>query len=722
MKKSLLSVVLALFVTPLVPAQTSSPKPSYAPRKPADRPNVVIIFCDDLGYGDLGCYGHPTIRTPHLDRMAAQGLRFTSFYVAASVCTPSRAALLTGRYPLRSGMCNDTRRVLFPDSAGGLPDWEITIAELLKALGYATACVGKWHLGHLPEYLPTKQGFDSYFGVPYSNDMDRAADSKLGKSIFSEPKSMYWNVPLMRDDKIVERPADQHTLTRRYTEEAVKFIKANRDRPLFLYLAHTMPHVPLFTSKGFQGKSKRGLYGDVVEELDWSVGQILDTLKSEGLDENTIVVFTSDNGPWLIFGLHGGSAGLLRDGKGSTWEGGVRVPCIIRWPGQIKPGTVTAQIASTLDVLPTIAKVTGAKVPDDRVIDGVDLSPLLRGHDSARTSMMFYRGTKLYAARQGPFKAHFITKPAYGPGKPIEHDPPLLYHLEHDPSESHDIAKAHPAVIAAIRDMVAAHQANMHPGKNQLDATIDKKASQRIQKFSIPDAESSGWGPLPLITGGKVDKSWTQIGWGGFAVDQGSLRTDCDERGMGLLLYRKEKFGNCRIRVIFKSKDAKSNAGVFVRIDDGILEWLNKKPIAVRRENGKLSKEMLSKLMQASAEKQGPWYAVHHGYEVQICDEGDAVHRTGAIYSLAKAASPPKKQAGDWRTMIITLNANTILVDIDGQRVTTFDPDSKNVPKDRKWFEPRREPKRPQIGYFGLQNHDPDDVVWFKEISVRPLD
>lgn len=285
-------------------------------------PNVVVVLCDDLGYGDLGCYGHPTVRTPNLDRMAAEGMKFTDFYSAAPVCTPSRAALLTGRLPLRSGMTSDARRVLFPDSAGGLPDTEVTLAEVLKGRGYATACIGKWHLGHLPQYLPTRHGFDSYFGLPYSNDMDRVADrSPKGREAFWQPKIEYWNVPLMRDDKIVERPADQHTLTRRYTEEAVKFVGANRDRPFFLYLAHTMAHVPLFASAGFAGKSPRGLYGDAVEELDWSVGEVLKAVRAAGIETTTWVTFTSDNGPWLTFREHGGSAGLLREGKGSTWEG-----------------------------------------------------------------------------------------------------------------------------------------------------------------------------------------------------------------------------------------------------------------------------------------------------------------------------------------------------------------------------------------------------------------
>ena len=302
------------------------------------KPNVVVIYADDLGYGDLACFGHPTIKTPHLDQMAEEGMKFTQFYSAAPVCTPSRAALLTGRYPIRSGMCSDKRRVLFPDSGGGIPASEVTLAEAMKSAGYRTACVGKWHLGHLPQFLPTSNGFDSYFGIPYSNDMDRVADRKMGRKIFLDPKVKYWNVPLMRDTEIVEQPADQTTITKRYTEEAIKFIKQDQKQPFFLYLAHNMPHVPLFRSTDFADKSLRGLYGDVIEEIDWSVGQVLQTLRDEGLDQNTIVWFSSDNGPWLIFDAQGGSAGLLRDGKGSTWEGGMREPTLAWWPGHIPAG------------------------------------------------------------------------------------------------------------------------------------------------------------------------------------------------------------------------------------------------------------------------------------------------------------------------------------------------------------------------------------------------
>jgi arylsulfatase A len=435
------------------------------------KPNFVVLFADDLGYGDLSCFGHPTIRTPNLDRMAREGMRFTQFYSACSVCTPSRAALLTGRLPIRSGMCSSRRRVLFPNSRGGLPAQEVTIAEALKGQGYATACIGKWHLGHRPEYLPRKHGFDHFLGLPYSNDMDRVKGSPRGRAAFLNPKIEYWNVPLIRNDEVLEQPANQATLTKRYTEEAERFIRENADQPFLVYLPYTMVHVPLFASEAFQGKSARGLYGDTVEEIDWSVGRILSTLKSLGLDQNTIVFFTSDNGPWLPYGTHGGSAGLLRMGKGSTWEGGMREPCVVWWPGGIaKPGMVTQELGSTMDIFTTCLSLAGAAIPTDRVIDGVDLTPVLRGTGpSPRKSMAFYRGTELYAWRSGSFKAHFITRGGYGQNKPVKHDVPELYHLLHDPSEKHNVAKDHAEVLARITKEVQQHRADLRPVTNQLE-------------------------------------------------------------------------------------------------------------------------------------------------------------------------------------------------------------------------------------------------------------
>ena len=448
---------------------------------PANQPpNIVVIFADDLGYGDLGCFGHPTIRTPNLDRMAAEGMRFTQFYSAAPVCTPSRAALMTGRLPIRNGMCSDKRRVLFPNSGGGIPAEEITLAEALKTKGYATACVGKWHLGHLKQFLPTNNGFDQYFGIPYSNDMDRVAARAKGRSIFLEPKVEYWNVPLLRDERIIERPADQTTITKRYAQEAVKFIEAHQKQPFFLYLPHSMPHVPLFTSKEFSNRSARGLFGDVIEEIDWSVGQVLDTLRRLKLDNNTLVFFTSDNGPWLIFNEHGGSAGLLREGKGSTWEGGMREPTLAWWPGRIPAGTVSLELGTTMDIYTTSLKLAGAKVPNDRIVDGVDLSPVLfdKGK-SPRDTVFYYRGTRLMAVRKGPWKAHFITQPGYGRQPAIEHDPPELYHLGHDPSEKYNIATKHEDVIAEIRKVAKDHQANLDAPPSQLEIPLLKSGTTK---------------------------------------------------------------------------------------------------------------------------------------------------------------------------------------------------------------------------------------------------
>ncbi len=437
--------------------------------------NFVVIFCDDLGYGDLGSFGNPTIRTPHLDRMAAEGQRWTSFYAADSVCTPSRAALLTGRLPIRTGMFSDTRRVLFPDSAGGLPASEITIAELLKSRGYATATVGKWHLGFQPKYLPMKQGFDSYFGIPYSNDMDavgRNLTAAERRNRMMNPQIEYWNVPLMRNEEVIERPAEQTTLTRRYTDEAVNFINTNRNRPFFLYLAHSMPHMPLFRSKDFEGKSRRGLYGDVIEELDANVGRLLDTLRSLKLDRNTLVVFTSDNGPWALFNEQGGSAGPLRGAKGGTFEGGMREPTIFWQPGTIKPGVV-AEIGSTLDLLPTFSSLAGVKAPADRMLDGFDLTDVLHGKGSSpRQTMFYWRGSKLYAVRHGSFKAHFITRSEYGSDPAVEHLTPLLYNLDHDPAEKFDIANNHPDVIAEIRRIAEAHEQSISPVENQIDKRL----------------------------------------------------------------------------------------------------------------------------------------------------------------------------------------------------------------------------------------------------------
>ncbi|MBM3823147.1 MAG: sulfatase [Verrucomicrobia bacterium] len=431
-------------------------------------PNIVVIYADDLGYGDLGCYGNPIVRTPHLDRMSAEGMRFTSFYSAAEVCTPSRAALLTGKYPTRTGMCHDRFRVLRNNSKGGLPSAETTLAEMLKSRGYATGMVGKWHLGHRPEHLPLQHGFDSYFGMPFSNDMLPATNAPAGRDKFFQENNDWWRTPLIRGAQVVETHPDQTQLTRRYTEEALQFIRSNRRRPFFLYLAHSFPHVPLFASPRFRGKSPGGFYGDVVEELDWSVGQILQALRSARLDQNTLVVFSSDNGPWLTFDHHGGSAGPLREGKGSTWEGGMRVPGIFWWPGRIPAGTTQREMATTMDLLPTCATLARAQLPDSP-LDGVDLSPMLfQATNVTRPPFFYYRGATLYAARIGLWKAHWITKSAYGSDLAQTHSPPLLFHLGEDPGERWNRAALHPDILRAFENAQAEHRARIAPAPTQL--------------------------------------------------------------------------------------------------------------------------------------------------------------------------------------------------------------------------------------------------------------
>ena len=467
---------LALLATILLAGLASGDVWGQTPR----RPNIVIIFADDLGYGDIGAFGAPNIRTPRLDAMAAEGQKWTSFYVQP-VCSPSRSALLTGRLPVRNGMFGTPRgmapRVFREDAAEGLPLADLTIAELLKSAGYRTGMVGKWHLGQLPQFLPMRHGFDSWFGIPYSHDMRMTVPRPNGfrTAAYYSPKPEYWDVPLMQNEQVIERPADHRTLTKRYTEQAVQFITASKTGPFFLYLAHSLPHIPLARSDEFVGRSAGGMYGDVIEEIDWSVGRILDALRAAGVERNTLVLFTSDNGPWLPFRDHGGSAGPLRQGKGTTWEGGVRTPAIFWWPGTVRPGVVTG-MGSGLDLLATAASLAGVRVPADRPRDSLDLTPALKGTGpSPRNDLFYYWDSELRAVRQGQYKAHFITSGAYDDPEPrTVHDPPLLFDLSADPGERSNVAAAHPGIVADLIKMANAHRATVAATKPLFDVLLPK--------------------------------------------------------------------------------------------------------------------------------------------------------------------------------------------------------------------------------------------------------
>jgi arylsulfatase len=392
-------------------------------------PNIVMILCDDLGYGDLGCYGS-RIETPHLDRLAAEGVRFTNFCSADPVCSPSRAALLTGRYPTRVGV----PRVLFPQDQEGLNLDETTLANVLKARSYRTMCIGKWHLGRPEKYLPTSRGFDEYFGIPYSNDMTPRV--------------------LMHNTEVVEQTATLETLTPRYTDQARKFIADAKAAPFFLYMPHTFPHIPLAASPRFRGKSKEGLYGDVVQEIDWSVGQVLDSLKTNGLDRNTLVLFSSDNGPW-----YQGSPGKLRGRKNTTYEGGVREPFIARWTGRIPAGRVSDALASMMDIFPTVTKLCGGTMPA-KPLDGIDIWPLLHGDQKQieRPPLLYFDNWDLQCARWMNWKLHIArhNTAAYTPAPPAGRHSyvlpmPELYNLASDPDESYDVAPENPQVVAQMQ-------------------------------------------------------------------------------------------------------------------------------------------------------------------------------------------------------------------------------------------------------------------------------
>lgn len=471
-------VLLMLFTL----SSTAAPASTDSSRN--TQPNIVILYADDMGWGDTGAYGHPYIKTPSLDRLANEGQRWTDFYVPAPVCSPSRAALLTGRHPVRSGLYGVGSPVFFPDDKYGIPQSEITLAEMLKGAGYRTAIMGKWHLGDAPEYFPTRHGFDYWFGIPYSNDMKfegRPGIEELflmqqtGKaealnaifndflSAFEDPDSSNYDVPLWRsrcsqnvcEDELLEQPTFQPDLTTRLTYEATQFIKEAGEEPFLLYLPYTMPHLPVFADEPFQGKSLAGPYGDTIEEIDWSVGKIVSALEEADIDDNTLVFFSSDNGPWQLASIHrAGSTGPFKGSKQEIYEGGVRVPGIFWWPGTIQPAVIS-DMGSVLDLYQTISHILNLDTPQP--LDSYNLTPvLLEGAESPREELAFYRKGELRAYRKGDFKLHLFDKPQGG--EPLEK--PELYNLRRDLGEKEDIANKHPEIVAEILSAIAAHEAN----------------------------------------------------------------------------------------------------------------------------------------------------------------------------------------------------------------------------------------------------------------------
>jgi len=428
----------------------------------AEQPNIILINCDDLGYGDIGCFGSTKHRTPNIDRMAAGGMRLTSYYVTSGVCSPSRASLMTGCYPRRVNLHVDHKGdwVLFPQGKKGLNPDEVTMAEVLKDAGYATAIVGKWHLGDQPEFLPTRQGFDRYFGIPYSNDMGWT-DRKDRR---------YPPLPLLRDEAVIEQEPDQRYLTQRYTKEAIEFIRSHAEGPFFLYLPHSMPHWPQYASEDFAGKSANGKWGDAVEEIDWSTGQILDVLTELGIDGQTLVLFMSDNGGAV---RHGASNRPLKGGKGGTYEGGQRVCCVVRWPGHIPAGATCDELTTSMDLLPTFARLAGGTVPADRAIDGQDIWSLLSGQPGARSPhevFFYYRMDTLECVRAGKWK----LRVAMTRRKSTEPFVPQLFDLSEDIGETTDVAGAHPEVVSRLQAL--AEQARRDLGDGDSAGTGQREA------------------------------------------------------------------------------------------------------------------------------------------------------------------------------------------------------------------------------------------------------
>lgn len=621
------------------------------------RPNIILVVADNLGYGDIGCFGSKINRTPELDKMAAEGLKLTSFYVGSSVCTPSRSAFMTGCYPARVSMdTSATRRsVLQPTAQKGLAPSEITIAEIVKEQGYATRCIGKWHLGDQLPFLPTRQGFDGWLGVPYSEDMIATTAPRIGE--------MWPPLPLVRDEKVIEAPVDPNTLTKRYTEDAIQFIKEKKDEPFFLYLPHACPgsSTTAFASEEFRKRSKSGIYGACIEELDWSMGEIFRCLKEQGLDENTIVVWTSDNGAFQNrreepFGQNT----PLRGTGGQPFEGGFRAPCIVRWPGRIPAGSMSNELVTSMDLLPTFAKLTGGSLPQDRIIDGHDVMPLLAGKKGAKSPtevFYYYHSTQLKAVRSGKWKLHLpVNVRAFRPHARSIFAEEQLFDLEADMEEKNDLADANPDIVKRLTALAQTGREKLGdvgvPGIEQRPAGwMDSVTSLRVA--GLPSNRGFPSDAIPLVTTGlglSVFDETSQKGWGATS----SVALDKED---SKLLYISDKPGD----------------GVLHNTSTDIPK---KERAALRTARNYGDIELHVEFLMAKGSNSGVY--ILDRYEVQILDSWGkpdselAVHDCGAIYERWSDEEPdpkkrgyegtaPKKNAtrppGEWQSLDIVFRA-----------------------------------------------------------------
>ncbi len=664
-----------------------------------ERPNFIIIFIDDMGYGDVGFNGATGPSTPHLDQMAAEGMRFNDFYVGCAVCSGSRTALLTGTHYRRLSM----DAVLFPNSKQGLHPDEVTIADMLKTVGYQTACVGKWHLGHLPPCLPTYQGFDSYYGIPYSNDMWIDPANKLAEDIvvrnglsLAEVKAGHkkrnW-VPLFRDEEVIEYPTDQTTITKRYTEEAIRFIRANKEQPFFLYLPHTMVHLPLAVSEAFDGRTDK-LIWDAIEEVDWSVGQILQTLREEAIDERTLVVFTSDNGAAV------GSSLPLRSQKGSVYDGGIREPTLMHWPGQIPAGETCHEVAASIDLLPTFAKLAGAALPE-RPIDGKDIWPLMstKGAKSPHKHYVLMHGAGTVRAGKWKFypwsEAKGKDRGARLPGRTPTTHPVQLYDTVADISERNNVAQQHPEIVSELQQAYDDHLESIKRTRRPT-ATLQRPAG----------AVSPAWPNQPntitLFNGLRLN-AWTLQDPQGWVVEndmvlscrmkevQRNGKTRTTGRGY---IWTKKQFENFELTLQYKLSEA-ANSGIFFRTD--------------------------------------PANPVQGGFEIQLLDDSGYIKShpeakpnqlNGSLYDCQAPTADASRPLGQWNDLQLTCEKSRIRVVLNDSEVLNVDIDNWDTPRENPDGSPNKFKSAlktlPRIGHIGLQNHG--QKVWFRDIVVRELD